>query len=73
MFRQGIVFDKVILVLRAVFPQQGDRLDALQKVRQQLLTVSAEALMAQGLQGRQIGEEIQRQRIVMIDNWLADI
>jgi hypothetical protein len=71
-FRQGDLLKHLLLVLQAVFPQQEKRIIGLQQLHRQLLSQTAESLIAQGFTGMQLGEEIRRQRIMLIENWLVE-
>ena len=71
-FKQGVLFNQVLLVLQAVFPEQLERINGLHQIRQQLKSVSSEDLMKKGFNGKQLGQEIQRQRRLLLEKWLGN-
>lgn len=71
-FKQGVLFDRVLQVLRAVFSEQAGRIDGLYQLRGQLQNLSSEELMQKGFNGKQLGLELQRQRTLLVETWLLN-
>lgn len=71
-FKQGGLFGQIVNVLQAVFPEREERLLGLQDLVEQLRGASAESLMQKGFTGVALGQEIRRQRITRIGQWLND-